>query len=134
MNIYVYILVCTILSTRMVDVFGEDGGRRLELPPLSVCEKVEKKGGIFKNYIKKIQKSYQLGFTPYRNHLKHGAIYVNPLHVYNEHVFALDDTGAFDVTLQKVDNDNTLFYWEHDETVNGGIVSALVHSVPRGGK
>ena len=92
----------------MVDIFGGSGGtdilRGPRGPPgrfmydVKSLKKITQTSGTCKDYIKEIQESLRLGFTPIREHTKDSGTWVTLLRCYENKVFALDDSGAFDVT------------------------------------
>ena len=103
----------------MVDVFGDNdvGGFR-ELPPFTACTKVEKNSGKFKDYIKEIQESYGLGFTPYRSEKTLKGEWITPVRVWDGKVFYMPP--AYEITDEPVDR---LISWIRKDSVDS--ISAL---------
>ena len=64
-------------SSSMVNVFGDSIAS--EPGNLQVVKKVVVTVGKFKDYIDEIQQSYELGFTPYRQHKNVDGVFVSPL-------------------------------------------------------
>ena len=73
----------------MVNVFGDSitSGREGNL---QVVKKVVTTVGRFGDYKDEIQKSYVLGFTPYRLHTNVDGTFVTPIRTYDGHVYVLD--------------------------------------------
>ena len=79
----------------MVNVFGDSISRGSG--NLQEVKKVVVTVGKFKDYIDEIQRSYELGFTPYRLHKNVDAVFVTPIRVYDERVYVLDDVATMEV-------------------------------------
>ena len=128
----------------MVDVFGGGGGgsssvRALRGPrgpqgprgpagfthDVKALKKVTTSSGKYKDYIKQIQESYELGFTPYRLHHKKTGLWITPIRCYDKHVYVSDDTGSFAVTDDSLGTDDALVYCIKGD-IKYGEVTALV--------
>ena len=117
----------------MVDIFGGSGGtdilRGPRGPPgrfmydVKSLKKITQTSGTCKDYIKEIQESLRLGFTPIREHTKDSGTWVTLLRCYENKVFALDDSGAFDVTNEAVEK---LVYWIQKEPSDGDALLFIV--------
>ena len=117
----------------MVDVFGGSGNtanlRGPRGPPgrfsydIKALKKIIKTSGKYKDYIKEIQESLRLGFSPFCEHKKDSSSWVTLLRCYENKVFALDDSGAFDVTDKPVEK---LTYWIKKVPNDGDALLTIV--------
>lgn len=117
----------------MVDVFGGSSNtgilRGPRGPPgrfsydIKALKKITQTSGKYKDYINEIQESLRLGFSPIREHKKDSDTWVTLLRCYGNKVFALDDSGAFDVTNEPVEK---LAYWIQKNPNDGDALLSIV--------
>ena len=80
----------------MVNVFGESV--RSGFVNLQLVKKVVATVGQYEDYTVEINKSYVLGFPPYRLHANVDGTFVTPIRYYAGRVCVLDDVATMDVT------------------------------------
>ena len=113
----------------MVNVFGERGESDNSLVKnINTIKKVTVSDGIYKNYIKEIDASYELGFTPYRTRHIDGLVYMNPLRRFGDEVWCLDDRNPNDVSKKsiKTDGNATITYAIQANSGDDGKISAII--------
>ena len=113
----------------MVNVFGDRTGGTCDGFPenIKMAREVKKTSGKFKDYLKGMKASIELGYTPYR--YVHLGNFKGPciLFIFNNSVFQMGAIGdhLLDVTYTNCTNEEYLIYWEEVDS-DDGEVNAIV--------
>ena len=117
---------------------GPKGDRRPrgKLPDnIKLLKKVKVTEGKYESHSNQIQESYRLGFTPCRVHRNDNGTFASPVRVYDNKVFVLDNSGAFQINGRLMEDYNSyLVYAEEVDptTDDGGAVGLIGPQGPPG--
>ena len=109
----------------MVNKFGDKTDGTTSIINLQTVKRVTATSGKYKDYIKQIQESYNLGFTPYRLHVKYSGNWVSPVRCYDKKVYVSDNEGAMEITEGVITTD-VLIYWTKAEDDEDDAASAII--------
>ena len=103
----------------MVNKFGDNTDGTTTIINLQTTKKITATHGKYKDYIKQIQESYKLGFTPYRIHAKYSGHWVSPVRCYDSEVYVSDNEGAMKITEDSIPTDFLVYWIKIDDSEDG---------------